>query len=71
MTDRINEKLGAWLLREGNTRELLAHEIGISRPALLARLNGTSKWYWEEVVRVAKLTESDLNDLAGINQEAS
>lgn len=66
MTDKINEKLGAWLLKEGNTRELLAEQIGISRPALLARLNGTSKWYWGEVVKVAQLTECDLNELAGI-----
>ena len=70
MTDRINEKLGAWLLKEGHTRELLANEIGISRPALLARLNGTSNWNWEEVVRVAQITDSDLNDLAGISKTA-
>ena len=66
MTDRINEKLGAWLLEEGHTREMLAQEIGISRPALLARFNGTSKGNWEEVIAVARITNSDLNELAGI-----
>jgi hypothetical protein len=50
---------------------MLAQEIGISRPALLARINGTSSWNWEEVVRVAQITNSDLNDLAGISQAAS
>ena len=66
MADKINEKLGAWLLKEGNTKELLAEQIGISRPALSARLNGTSKWYWGEVVKVARITDCDLNELAGI-----
>lgn len=66
MTDKINEKLGAWLLEEGHTREILAQRIGISRPALLARLNGSSKWNWEEVIEVAKITGCDLNELAGI-----
>lgn len=66
MADKINEKLGAWLLKEGNTREALASAIGISRPALQNRLNGTSKWFWVEVIAVAKLTGSDLNELAGL-----
>lgn len=66
MTDRINEKLGAWLLKDGNTREVLAQAIGISRPALQNRLNGTSKWYWEEVVKVSQITGSSPNELAGI-----
>ena len=66
MTDRINEKLGAWLLKEGHTREILAQNIGISRPALLARLNGSSKWTWDEVIKVAEIVGCDLNELAGI-----
>ena len=67
MTERINEKLGAWLLGEGHTRELLAQGIGITRPTLQTRLDGTSKWYWSEVVKVAEITNSDLNELAGIS----
>lgn len=66
MTDKINEKLGAWLLVKGNTRELLAEQIGITRPALLARLNGSSKWNWDEVIKVAEIVGCDLNELAGI-----
>ena len=65
MTERINEKLGAWLLGEGHTRELLAQGIGITRPTLQTRLDGTSKWYWNEVVKVAEITGSSLDDLAG------
>ena len=66
MNDRINEKLGAWLLREGNTRSKLADEIGISRPTLNSRLDGKSKWLWDEVVIIARLTGCSLNDLAEV-----
>ena len=66
MTDKINEKLGAWLLENGNTREVLAKRIGISRPALQARLSGTAKWNWEEVIKVSQITGCDMNELAGI-----
>lgn len=67
MTDRINEKLGAWLLEEGHTRQMLADEIGISRPTLADRLNGKAQWNWDEVIQVARVTNSSLNELAGIS----
>ena len=66
MTERINEKIGAWLLEEGNSRSLLAKEIGISRPALNKRLAGSTKWNWNEVIIVAQITGTSLNELAGI-----
>lgn len=61
----INEKLGAWLLESGNTRDKLAAEIGISRPTLNGRLDGKSKWQWDEVIEVARITGCTLNELAG------
>ena len=67
MNDRINEKVGAWLLEDGNTRIRLAAELHISRPALDKRLNGKTKWKWEEVLVVARLTGSTLDDLAGLS----
>ena len=66
MTQRINEKVGAWLIENGNTREVLAEKIGITRPTLNSRLNGDSKWHWSEVVKVAEITNCSLNELAGI-----
>ena len=66
MTQQINEKIGAWLLENGNTREVLADKIGITRPTLNSRLSGESKWYWQEVVKVAEITKCSLNELAGI-----
>jgi|GEM_PF-1474084 hypothetical protein len=68
MTQRINEKLGAWLLQDGHTRQMLADEIGITRPTLNGRLSGESKWNWDEVIEVARITDSTLNELAGIGE---
>ena len=66
MQQRINEKLGAWLLVDGNTREKLANALGISRQSLNKRINGTAQWYWNEVVKVAQLTGCTLDDLADL-----
>lgn len=66
MTQIINEKLGAWLLVNGNTRDKLADEIGITRPTLASRLKGESKWSWDEVIKISKLTDCTLNELAGM-----
>lgn len=61
----INEKLGAWLLESGNTRDKLAAEIGISRPTLNGRLDGKSRWQWDEVIEVARIVGCSLDELAG------
>ncbi len=66
-TQKINEKLGAWLLEDGHTRDQLAKELGMSRPTLQNRINGTTKWEWEEVVKVSLLTGCTLNELAEVN----
>lgn len=67
MNRYINEKLGAWLLQSGNTREKLAKEIGITRPTLNGRLDGKSSWQWDEVIEVARITGCSLNELAGMS----
>lgn len=63
MSQTINEKLGAWLLVNGNSREKLAKEIGISRQALANRLKGRSGWKWCEVVRIAELLDCSFSEL--------
>jgi DNA-binding XRE family transcriptional regulator len=65
MNRLINEKAGAWLLEQGHTRETLAEKIGITRPTLNSRLDGRTKWNWEEVVRLSKLLGCTLDELAG------
>ena len=66
MTDRINEKLGAWLLEPGHNSDKLADLIGITRPSLRERLKGNAQWKWSEVIRVAEITDCSLDELAGI-----
>lgn len=64
---RVNEKIGAWLL-EGHTRDELAKGIGMSRPTLRSRIEGRSEWKWSEVVKVAEVTGSTLDELAGMRK---
>ena len=67
MYEVINEKVGAWLLKEGNTRDVLAQALGITRPTLAARLAGDTKWYWGEVVLLARFLGVSLDELAGVD----
>lgn len=67
MNNCINEKIGAWLLKNGNTREELAEKIGISRPALSNRLAGKTDWNWNDVLKVSEVIGCSLNELAGIS----
>ena len=62
----INEKLGAWVLENGNTREILADKLGITRPTLRSRLDGETSWRFEEVIEIAKLTGTSIDELAGL-----
>lgn len=68
MTNKINEKAGAWLLVSGNTQAKLAEALGITRPTLSGRLSGDSKWTWEEVVKLSRLTGCTLNELVDDQQ---
>ena len=64
MQQKINEKLGAWFLA-GNSKSTLADELGITYETLRNKINGSTKWYFSEVVTIAKLTGSTLDELAG------
>ena len=69
MANRINEKVGAWLLVGGNTQEILSKQLGITRPTLASRLKGESKWMWDEVIKIADLTDCKLDYLAGSDEQ--
>ena len=62
---RINEKIGAWLVAEGNTMGKLADDLGITRQTLRSKLYGETDWTWSQVVSIAKITETSLDELAG------
>jgi len=66
----INEKIGAWLIEQGNSRKELAEALGMSRPTLNGRLDGATKWSWEEVVKLSGIIGCSLDELAGITPAA-
>ena len=67
MSQAINEKLGAWLLKSDNTRDKLSEALGMTRPTLNGRLRGETEWTWNGVKAIAKLTDSTLDELAGLS----
>lgn len=60
--DKFSEKVGAWLLKEGNTKKLLAEKLGISVGTLNNRLSGEIEWTWTEVCDLAKAIGCELSD---------
>lgn len=63
MTNRVNEKLGAWLLPSNRTKEILARELNMTRPTLYSRIRGETDWTWSEILKIAELCECTPNDL--------
>ena len=63
MPNRVNEKLGAWLLPVNHTKAILARELNMSRPTLYSRIRGETAWTWSEILKIAELCECTPNDL--------
>lgn len=63
MISKINEKVGAWLLVDGNTKQLLANELDISTVTLNKKLGGETDWSWSQVCKIADLIGCELSDL--------
>ena len=61
-TQRINEKVGALLL-DGMTRDQLSDELGMTRRTRSSRTKGTSKWKWDEIVRLSTIAGCSLEEL--------
>ena len=59
---RINEKIGAWLLMEGHTKQQLADELGITTVTLNKKLSGETDWLWSQVCFLADLIGCELAD---------
>lgn len=60
--EKIAEKVGAWLLTSGNTKQLLADKLGISVGTLNNRLSGEFEWSWNEVCTLAEIIGCSLSD---------
>lgn len=60
--EKINEKLGAWLLIEGNTKSKLASALGISTVTINKKLSGETEWVWSQVCAIADLVGCTVDD---------
>lgn len=60
--DKIAEKVGAWLLKGGNTKANLAKELGMSAATLNNRLSGETGWSWKEVCDLVEVLGCELSD---------
>ena len=60
--DKIAEKVGAWLLKSGNTKAQLAKKLGVSAATLNNRLTGETEWSWKEVCDLADIIDCKLSD---------
>lgn len=60
--DKIAEKVGAWLLIAGHTKQLLAEKLGMSVGTLNNRLSGEFEWSWSEVCQLAEIIGCHLSD---------
>ena len=60
--NKINEKIGAWLLVEGNTKQQLASALGISTVTLNKKLSGETEWLWSQVCMLADLFGCETTD---------
>ena len=61
--DKIAEKVGAWLLQSGNTKQDLANELGMSAFTLSIKLRGETEWSWSQVCKIADVLGCSLSDL--------
>lgn len=60
--DKFAELIGAWLIKPGNTKKLLAEKLGISVGTLNNRLSGGYEWTWGEACRLSDVLERPLSD---------
>ena len=67
--NRINEKVAAWLMLEGNSMGKLADELGINRATLRLKLRGQNDWTWSQAIAVADIIGCTPNELAGVPNE--
>lgn len=66
MNEKVNEKLGAWLLPHERTKDELAKRLNMTRPTLNSRIRGETDWTWGEILDIAQMCGCTPNDLAGV-----
>lgn len=60
--NKFLEKVGAWLVQKGNTKQLLAQQLGMSTVTLNKKLDGEVRWTWDEACALADILGCALSD---------
>lgn len=60
--NKFLEKVGVWLMQKGNTKQALAEALGISTVSLNRKLDGETKWTWEEVCHLSDTLGCSVSD---------
>lgn len=55
MSQVMQEKVGAWLIEPGHTKQGLASMLGMTTQTLNNRLRGTYEWTWSEILTISKI----------------
>ena len=64
LNQSIQNKVGAWLLVRGRTKQELASELGFTVQTLNNRLDGSREWSWKEIIQLARILGCSIEELA-------
>lgn len=60
--DKFSERIGAWLLKEGNNKKKLAGMLNISVGTLNNKIQGDTEWTWSEVCKLSDAIGCKVSD---------
>lgn len=63
ITAAIRERVGAYLERDGVTKQNLAKQLGVSTVTLGSKLNGATEFSITEAIRLSQILGCTLNEL--------
>lgn len=61
--DSIKERVGAYLAREGQTKQWLAERLGMSTVTLSSKLNGETEFTFSQAIHLSEILGCTVNDL--------
>lgn len=61
--DSIKERIGAYLEREGKTKQELAAELGMSTVTLSSKMNGRTDFTFTQAIKLSEILGCTVSDL--------
>lgn len=61
--DSIKERVGAYLEREGKTKQELASELGMTTVTLSSKLSGRTDFTFSQAIRLSEILGCTVNEL--------